>query len=87
MDRLLYVDGFRDVASAYMSFGHFWLDLAVALSAPVQLLGEVLEALGAIDNSELGGMQVRGRGARGARAASALERLAHALHAAQVSCE
>ncbi|KAI8467131.1 MAG: hypothetical protein J3K34DRAFT_44594 [Monoraphidium minutum] len=58
MDRTLYVDGFKDVAWVYALHGHFWIDLPVALSVPVQVVGELLEAVGVISNSELGIMQV-----------------------------
>lgn len=59
MDRLLYVDGFVDVARAYVLYGDFWISLPVALSAPLQLLAVVLENVGTVQHSQLGIMQVR----------------------------
>lgn len=60
MDRLLYVDGFVDVARAYVLYGDFWISLPVALSAPLQLLALVLEGVGTVEHSQLGIMQVGG---------------------------
>ena len=39
--------------------GHFWLDLPVALTAPVQLAGSLLQAAGLIDRSEFTVIQAR----------------------------
>lgn len=58
MDRLLYVDGFVDVARAYVLYGDFWISLPVALSAPLQLLALVMEGIGTVEHSQLGLMQV-----------------------------
>ena len=59
MDRLLYIDGFQDVAWAYFLYGDFWITLPVALSAPAQLVALALEDRGAVAHSQLGSMQVR----------------------------
>lgn len=60
MDRVLYVDGFADVAWVYIKYGAFWMDLPVALTAPVQLLAKLLAQIGAIGGSQLVVMQVNG---------------------------
>ncbi len=59
MDRLLYVDGWYDLAWAYMTYGDFWLTLVVALSAPAQLIALFLEDAGVVSHSQLGVIQVR----------------------------
>jgi len=58
MDRLMYVDGSRDVAWASLKYGDLWYTLPVALSAPAQLAALLLEDAGAVGNSQLGVIQV-----------------------------
>ena len=58
MNKLLYVDSFRDVAYCYAHYGDFWLALPVALSAPAQLAAALLRDAGDMSDREMGSVQV-----------------------------